>query len=310
MNKSFYAATAALLISAGAGHATTIGVSMAKLNTFQTALRDSIVSSAQAMPGVTVKVEQADGKSDVQMEQIKKHIAAKVDALIVGPVDGDMGPQISKLAADAGIPLVYVNNFPSNLADLPEKQALVASDEKDSGTIQTKEVCRLLNGKGKVVVLMGELFHAAARKRTEDINDVLATDACKGLEIVERQAANWSRPNGDAQMQEWLSAGVTFDAVIANNDDMALGAIDAMKREGLPMKSVVVAGVDATAAALKSIADGDLDLTILQNAVGQGAGAVQAAIKLTKGDKVEKINFVPFELVTPENLQKYQPKSQ
>jgi len=84
-------------------------------------------------------------------------VADKVDAIIVGPADGDMGAAISKVATDANIPLVYVNNVPANLSELPPKQALVASNEKDSGTLETKEVCRLLKGKGNVAVMMGEL---------------------------------------------------------------------------------------------------------------------------------------------------------
>jgi ribose transport system substrate-binding protein/inositol transport system substrate-binding protein len=187
---------------------------------------------------------------------------------------------------------------------------VVASNEKESGTLQTKQVCALLKGKGRVVVLMGEPFHAAARARTQDISDVIATPECKGLEIVERQAAYWSRDYADQQMQEWLAAGVKFDAVIANNDEMALGAIRAMKKAGMPMKDVVTAGVDATDDALAAMEAGDLDVTILQSAVGQGAVAVDAAVKLANKEKVPRENNVPFELVTPENITKYLPKSQ
>ena len=167
-----------------------------------------------------------------------------------------------------------------------------------------------MKGKGRVAVLMGEPFHAAARARTQDIDNVIVTPDCKGLQIVERQAAYWSRDYADQQMQEWLSAGVKFDAVIANNDEMALGAIRAMKRNGMSMKDVVVAGVDATDDALAAMEAGDLDVTILQSASGQGATAVDAAIKLIDGQKVPRENNVPFELVTPQNIAQYLPKTQ
>ncbi|MCM2394990.1 substrate-binding domain-containing protein [Rhizobium sp. S95] len=298
-----------LLLTAGTASAQTIGVSMSSLDKFKTVLLNGILAHGKTVPGLKIISENAEGDTAKQLEQMRKFVADKVDAIIVAPSDGDLGPQMSKIASDAGIPLIYVNNEPSNLAELPEKQAVVASDEKDSGTLETREVCRLLNGKGKAVVMMGELFHAAARKRTEDVSDVLSTDTCKGIQIVERQSANWSRDQADSLMQEWLKAGVKFDAVITNNDEMALGAIRAMKNAGISMDTVVVAGVDATDDALAAMVAGDLDVTILQNATGQGKGAIEAALKLIKGDKVEKTNYVPFELVTPANVATYLPKS-
>jgi ribose transport system substrate-binding protein/inositol transport system substrate-binding protein len=283
---------------------------MSDLDKFRTVLLNGVVSHGQTISGLKLVTENAKGDNEVQKQQVQKLIADKVDAIILAVSDGDLGPQMTKMAADAGIPLIYINNVPSNLLDLPDNQVVVASNEKESGTLETKQVCALLKGKGRVVVLMGEPFHAAARARTQDISDVIATPDCKGLQIVERQAAYWSRDYADQQMQEWLSAGVKFDAVIANNDEMALGAIRAMKKAGMPMKDVVVAGVDATDDALAAMVAGDLDVTILQSAVGQGAAAVDAAVKLIRKEKVPRENNVPFELVTPENIATYLPKSQ
>ncbi|NKM83966.1 substrate-binding domain-containing protein [Rhizobium laguerreae] len=303
-------ASIALAISISAAHAQTIGVSMSDLDKFRTALLNGVVSHGQTISGLKLVTESAKGDNELQKKQVQQFVADKVDAIIVAVSDGDLGPQMTKMAADAGMPLVYINNVPSNLLDLPDNQVVVASNEKDSGTLETKQVCALLKGKGRVVVLMGEPFHAAARARTQDISDVIATPECKGLQIVERQAAYWSSDYADQQMQEWLSAGVKFDAVIANNDEMALGAIRAMKKAGMPMKDVVVAGVDATDDALAAMVAGDLDVTILQSAVGQGAAAVDAAVKLIRKEKVPRENNVPFELVTPENIATYLPKSQ
>ncbi|MBY5761675.1 sugar ABC transporter substrate-binding protein [Rhizobium leguminosarum] len=303
-------ASIALAISISAAHAQTIGVSMSDLDKFRTVLLNGVVSHGQTISGLKLVTENAKGDNELQKQQVQKLIADKVDAIILAVSDGDLGPQMTKMAADAGIPLVYINNVPSNLLDLPDNQVVVASNEKESGTLETKQVCALLKGKGRVVVLMGEPFHAAARARTQDISDVIATPDCKGLQIVERQAAYWSSDYADQQMQEWLSAGVKFDAVIANNDEMALGAIRAMKKNNIPMKDVVVAGVDATDDALAAMVAGDLDVTILQSAVGQGAAAVDAAVKLIRKEKVPRENNVPFELVTPENIATYLPKSQ
>ncbi|OLP61823.1 rhizopine-binding protein [Xaviernesmea oryzae] len=300
----------ALLLATSAANAQTIAVSTAKLDTYRAILLDAIKASAKAQPGVTVTVDDAKGDSQTQLAHLRKYAEDKVSAIIVIPSDGDMGPQLTEIAQKAGIPLIYVNTEPANLADLPDNQVLVASNEKESGTLETAEVCRLMKGKGKAVVLMGEPFHSAARARTQDVDDVLARPECQGIQIVERQAAYWSRDDADQQMREWLKAGVAFDAVIANNDEMALGAIRALKQAGRPMKDVVVAGVDATDDALAAMVAGDLDVTILQNAAGQGKAAIDAALKLAKGEKVPRENYVPFELVTPENVAKYLPKSQ
>lgn len=295
---------------ASAAQAETIGISISKLDTFKSVLLQGMLEHSKSIPGLRVVDETADGVKDREIEILKKFVADKVDAIIVAPSDGDLGPQMTKIAEDAGIPLVYVNNFPSNQSELPATQALVASDEKESGTLQAREVCRRLKGKGDVVVLMGQLFHAAARMRTEDVDEVFATDACKEMRIVERQASYWSTQFGEAQMQEWLRAGVRFDAVIANNDDMAVGAIKAIKASGRPLNGIVVAGVDATKDALAAIQAGDMQITVLQSASGQGAMAIDVALKLAKGEKLPRENYVPFELVTPENLQSYLPKGQ
>lgn len=309
MRKAILAAFV-MAISASTASAQTIGVSMSGLDKFRTALLNGVLSQGKTISGLKLVVQNAKGDNEAQKAQVQQFIADKVDAIILAVSDGDLGPQMTKLAADAHIPLVYINNVPSNLSDLPENQVVVASNEAESGTMQTKEVCSLLKGKGRLVVLMGEPFHAAARARTQDIDNVIATPDCKGLQIVERQAAYWSPDYADQQMQEWLTAGVKFDAVIANNDEMALGAIRAMKRNGMSMKDVVVAGVDATDDALAAMQAGDLDVTILQSASGQGATAVDAAIKLINGQKVPRENNVPFELVTPQNIAQYLPKTQ
>ncbi|OBZ95767.1 rhizopine-binding protein [Pararhizobium polonicum] len=309
MKKMIMGAALAVMMSTAA-HAETVGVSMALFDdNFLTVLRNGMQDYAKTLDGVTLQVEDAQNDVAKQQSQIQNFIAAGVDAIIVNPVDTDATAAMSKIAADAGIALVYVNREPVNVDTLPEKQAFVASNELESGTLQTQEICNLLGGKGKAVVMMGELSNQAARMRTKDIHDVLATDACKGITIVEEQTANWSRTQGADLVTNWLSAGTEFDAVIANNDEMAIGAIQALKAAGKPMDKVVIGGIDATQDALAAMAAGDLDVTVFQNAAGQGKGSLDAALKLAKGEAVDKKVYIPFELVTPANLKDYQAKN-
>ncbi|QUX93428.1 rhizopine-binding protein [Marinomonas sp. A3A] len=282
-----------------------IGVSMALFDdNFLTSLRNGIQAGAKEN-GVDVQIEDAKNGVGNQLNQIQNFIASGVDAIIVNPVDTDATTSISDDAQAAGIPLIYVNRQPINVDLLPDNQAFVASDERVSGTLQTQEVCRLLGGKGNVVVMMGELTNQAALQRTQDIHDVLETKECSGIKVVEQQTAEWSRTEGNDLMTNWIAAGIQFDAVIANNDEMAIGAIQALKASGRSMDDVVIAGIDATTDALAAMKAGELDVTVFQSAEGQGRGSVDAAMKLAKGQSVDQKVWVPFELVTPENLHNY-----
>lgn len=299
---------------AGAAYAETVGVSMAAFDdNFLTVLRNGMGDYAATLEGVELQAEDAQNDVSKQMSQIQNFIASGVDAIIVNPVDTDATAPMSALAEEAGIPLVYVNRQPINLENLPDNQAFVASNEVDSGTLETKEICRLLTEAGKteanILVLMGELSNQAARQRTQDIHDVIATPECSFMKIAEEQTGNWSRQQGADLMTNWLSAGIQFDAVIANNDEMAIGAIQALKAAGVDMGTMIVGGVDATQDALAAMAAGDLDVTVFQNAAGQGSGALDAALALARGEAVDREVWIPFELVTPANLADYQNKN-
>jgi inositol transport system substrate-binding protein len=250
-----------------------------------------------------------DAQNDVakQLDQINNFIASGVDAIIVNPVDTSATQAMSDAAAAAGVPLVYVNRQPINVDALPDNQAFVASNEVDSGTLETLEVCRLLKEAGHseagIYVLMGELSNQAAVQRTADIHDVMASGDCGvTLNIIDEQTGNWSRDQGANLMTNWLSTGTEFHAVIANNDEMAIGAIQALKAGGVDMGTMIVAGIDATQDALVAMQAGDLDVTVFQDAAGQGAGALDAALKLAHGEAVDQKVYIPFLLVTPANV--------
>ena len=221
---------------------------------------------------------------------------------------------MTKLANDAGIPIVYVNRQPSDVDALGPKGAFVASNEVDSGTLETKEVCRLLKEAGKtdanILIMVGDLANQAAVQRTKDIHDVAAGPDCGvKLNVLDEQTAVWDPVKAQDLMTNWIAAGHKPDAVIANNDNMAIGAINAMKAAGWDMKTVVVGGIDATQEALAYMKQGDLDVTVFQDAFGQGSGAVDAAIKLAKGDKVDAKVWIPFQLVTPANMDQFMNKN-
>ena len=295
---------AAVLVALSANaQAVTVGVSMALFDdNFLTAVRASMKEHAQQL-GVQIQFEDAGNDIGRQLNQVQNFIAQRVDAIIVNPVDTDATPRMTRLAVTAGIALVYVNRMPAD-RQLPPRVSFVGSDETQSGTLQMSEVCRLLGGKGDIVVLMGELTNQSARQRTRDIEDVIARPACRGIRIVDRQAADWKRTAAADLVTNWLSAGLRPAAVVANDDEMAIGAIQALRQAHL-LGSTIVAGIDATPDALAEMKAGALRLTVFQNAPAQGRGALDTALRLVRHEPVPSFVWVPFELVTRDNLTGY-----
>jgi len=258
MKKLIFGAMAIALMSSTA-YAEKIGVSIALLeHNFLAVMAKGMTDYATKVPGLELQVEDAQNDVAKQLDQIKNFIASGVNAIIVNPVDTSATQAMTDAAAAANIPLVYVNRQPVNVDTLPDNQAFVASNEAESGTLETKEICRLFKEAGKteanVYVIMGELSNQAAVMRTKDIDDVIAGPDCGvKINIIDKQTSNWKRDEAQNLMTNWLSAGKPFDGVIANNDESAIGALQAMKAANVDMKAVVVGGVDATQDALAAM---------------------------------------------------------
>jgi inositol transport system substrate-binding protein len=313
MKKTVFAAGLVTLLGTTA-MADGIGVSMALFDdNFLTVLRNGIQSYADAN-GIGVQIEDAQNDVAKQLDQINNFIASGVDAIIVNPVDTSATQAMSDAAAAAGVPLVYVNRQPINVDSLPDNQAFVASNESDSSRQGFIEQCNQWAAAGKaevsVYVLQGELSNQAAVQRTQNYYDVIEAGQCAvTVNVIDQQTANWSRDQAQNLMTNWLSTGTALDGVLANNDEMAIGAIQAMKAAGIDMGSVIVSGVDATQDALAAMQAGDLDITVFQNAAAQGSGALNAAVALAKGEAVDQKVYIPFELVTPANMADYMAKN-
>jgi inositol transport system substrate-binding protein len=313
MKKTLLAAGFGALMSTTA-MADGIGVSMALFDdNFLTVLRNGIQADADAR-GLSVQIEDAQNDVAKQLDQINNFIASGVSAIIVNPVDTSATQAMSDAAAAAGVPLVYVNRQPINVDSLPDNQAFVASNEVDSSSQGFVEQCNQWAAAGKtevsVYVMQGELSNQAAVQRTQNYYDMMDGGKCAvKVTVIDQQTANWSRDQAQSLMTNWLSTGAPFDGILANNDEMAIGAIQAMKAAGIDMAAVSVSGVDATQDALSAMHAGDLDVTVFQNAAGQGAGALDAATKLAAGESVDQKVYIPFELVTPSNVADYAAKN-
>jgi inositol transport system substrate-binding protein len=255
---------------------------------------------AKDMGGVDLQF--VDGRNDVnkQLDQVQELIGKKVDALIVNPVDTAATGRITKAATAAGIPLVYVNRRPDD-PKLPAGVASVTSDDKEAGRMQMEYIANKLNGKGTVVILLGELSNNSTRDRTEGVKEVLKK--YPDIKIAEEQEGAWGRQKGMDITNNWLTQGRDFSAVLSNNDEMAIGASMALKQAGKKQGDVLVAGVDGTPDGLAAVKKGDLTVSVFQDAKGQGEGSIDAAVKLAKKEALpQQAIVIPFKLITPENV--------
>ena len=280
-----------------------VGVSMAHFDdNFLTMIRTAMAEHAASFPDVDLQFADAQGDVGRQLSQIQNFVTQDAAAIIVNAADTSATPGMTRIARDAGVPLVYVNRRPAE-ETLPAGVVFVGSEDLQAGTLEMEELARLMNYRGNVAIMVGELASNGAQLRTLAVERVVAKYA--GLKIVEKQVGNFQRERGLDLMNNWLTAGTVIDAVASNNDEMAIGAIMAIRQARIPSGKILVGGVDATPDALAEVEKGTLAVTVFQNARAQARGALDAAMKLSRGEKVDSFVWIPFELVTRENYKSF-----
>ena len=277
-----------------------IGVSLARFDTFLTIVRSGMTKEADKEK-VRIQFEDANGDVGRQVSQVDNFISQRVSAIIVVPADTSATKRMSEAARAAGIPLIYVNRKP--MEKMGNGVVFVGSDSLVAGRLQMEELAKRMKGKGNVAIMVGELSSDAAQDRTAGVKEV--AKKYPGIKIVEEQVADFDRKKGIDLMSKWLSAGVKIDAIASNNDEMALGALLAMKQANVSPQKIIVAGVDATPDGLASLKQNEMAFTVFQNANGQGNQGVSTAVKLIKKQAVPPMTMIPYELVTQENMSKY-----
>ncbi|VVQ28932.1 D-threitol-binding protein [Pseudomonas fluorescens] len=278
-----------------------IGVSMSQFDdTWLTYLRESMDKKAKSYPeGVQLQFE--DARSDVvkQLSQVESFISQKVDAIVVNPVDTAATRKITEAAVKAGIPLVYVNRRPDDLK-LPKGVVTVASNDLEAGEMQMQYLADKMGGKGDIVILLGDLANNSTTNRTKGVKDVLAK--YPNIKIEQEQTGIWSRDKGMTLVNDWLTQGRKFDAIVSNNDEMAIGAAMALQQAGVEKGSVLIAGVDGTPDGLNAVKKGSLAVSVFQDAKGQADGSIDTAVKMARNEPVEPAVWVPYRLITPQNV--------
>ncbi|MBC2580785.1 sugar ABC transporter substrate-binding protein [Clostridium sp. DJ247] len=251
-----------------------------------------------------VEVIYVDGKNDSnkQLSQIENFITQGVDAIIVNPVDTDTSKPLTDKAKQAKVPIISVNN---PLANTDDVAAHVSTDPLEAGKLEMEYLAKKANFKGNVAIMTGTIGQEAVRLRTQGFRDVIAK--YPNMKIVAEQTAEWTRAKGMTLMENWLQSGKQIDIVAANNDEMAIGALKAIEAAG-KLDKILVGGIDGTPDALDYVKAGKLNVTIYTSPIDQGKAAVETAIKVAKGEKVEKKIMIPLELVDLEDVDKYMAK--
>ncbi|HCS43771.1 MAG TPA: rhizopine-binding protein [Pseudomonas sp.] len=281
-----------------------IGVSMSQFDdTWLTYLRESMDKKAKSYPdGVQLQFE--DARSDVvkQLSQVESFISQKVDAIVVNPVDTAATRKITEAAVKAGIPLVYVNRRPDDL-NLPKGVVTVASNDLEAGEMQMQYLADKMGGKGDIVILLGDLANNSTTNRTKGVKEVLAK--YPNIKIEQEQTGIWLRDKGMTLVNDWLTQGRKFDAIVSNNDEMAIGAAMALQQAGVDKGSVLIAGVDGTPDGLNAVKKGSLAVSVFQDAKGQADGSIDTAVKMARNEPVEQAVWVPYRLITPQNVDQF-----
>ena len=295
-----------------------VGIAIYKFDdTFMTNYRNEMEAYLTGMNSDTVKYEVnvTDGKNDqaTQTEQIDSFIAQGYNVLIVNLVDLTAASTIIDKVKAAGIPTVFINRQPTS-ADMGmwDKITYVGAKAEDSGTYQGEIAVDLWkadpaldkNGDGimQYVMLMGQEIHQDAALRTEYSIKKVEAEGIKVEKLFEERA-NWNRDEGQTKMANAIAQfSDKIEVVFGNNDDMALGAIQALKAANMV---VPVIGVDATAPALDALELGELAGTVLNDHVGQAHTSVDKALALLAGETLEKEYWVPYVKVTPENYKDF-----
>lgn len=268
-------ATTALTGPAFAQDVPKIGAAVYGLNAEFMQIWSAALEEHPAVQQGLVEVTIFDGRYDalVQQEQFETMITQEFDAIIFVPIDIEAGASAVQAASDAGIPVVGSNTRVNS--DL--LTSYVGSDDVQSGYMEAKYVLDQIGCTGEVVIIEGPIGQSAQISRLEGNMKALAE--CPDVTVLEQQTANWSRAEAQTLMENWLTAHPgEIDGVIGQNDEMALGAIEAIKAAGLNVTDFSIAGIDGITDALTAVKAGDM-ASILQDARAQAQGALDVAIK-------------------------------
>ncbi len=299
---AFAAAVACLATPAFADKAhPVIGFTVYDMSSFISLGKGGAEAVAKAN-GATLLWNSARSDVNTQISQIQQFINQKVDAIIIAAVNSStLGPQVAAAKA-AGIPVVTVN---LTVSPSTQKDAIsyVGPDDVAAGAQEAQALMDAIHGKGGIVVLQGPLGQSGEIDRTKGIKNVLAK--YPNVKLLAMQPGNWTRNQAYSIMQDWLSRyGNQIAGVIGENDDMAIGALQAMREKNLAGK-IPVTGIDGIKDGMRAVRDGDENETNLQDGPLELGMAVQVAVDHIQGKPVPTLAMFIMPQITKANVAHY-----
>ena len=262
-----------------------IGLVISTLNNpFFVTLKEGVEAKARDL-GYELIVLNSQDESSKELSNVEDVLEQGVDVLLINPVDSDAVANAVKLANDKDIPVITLDRSASD----GKVVAHIASDNVAGGKMAAEYIIDKLEGKGKVVQLQRIPGASAARDRGKGFEEAIKDS---DIEIIASQPADFDRQKGMSVMENILQAQPEIDAVFCQNDEMALGAIQAI--EAAEREGILVVGFDATDDAVKAVEEGKLGATVAQQPEVIGSLGVEYADKLLTGEDVPE--YIPVDL--------------
>jgi ribose transport system substrate-binding protein len=270
-----------------------IGLSISTLNNpYFVTLRNGAQDAAKK-EGAQLIISDAQNDAATQQDDVQNYVTQQVDAILVNPVDSESIVPAIQAANQADIPVIALDRGASG----GEIATLIVSDNVEGGRMAGKELIELV-GSGPVAQLEGIPGASPTRDRGQGFEEVI--NGQDAVELVASQTANFVREEGLTVTENILQSNPEIKGIFAQNDEMALGAVRALKnRAGTDVKIV---GFDGVEEALKAVQSGKMNATVAQQPDRIGSLGVENAIKVVDGESVEKNIPVPVKLVTKENV--------
>jgi ribose transport system substrate-binding protein len=263
-------------------------------NQYWQTVAQGIKDRAAELGNIEVVVLDARTDPEKQLAHVEDLVQKKVDAVLLSPWDPDTGGSAVEVANLANIP-VLVLDVGVNSGKI---ETFIVSDNFKGGELAGEFIAKKLNGKGKVAVIECQLGYVIPALREEGF---VKTMEKYGIEVVTKQPADSQRSLGLTVMENFIQAYPDLNAVFACNDEMALGALEAVRGAGL-QDQIIVVGFDAIDDAIESVKEEGLAGTVAQKPYEIGKMGVDAALKFLKGEKLEETTYVPVELITKDSL--------
>lgn len=272
-----------------------VGVTVYDMSSYITQGQEGMEAYAEAN-GIDLLWNSAGADVSNQANQMEQLINAEVDAIIIVPAQADsLGPQV-QMANEAGIPVIAVN---TTLAEGAGLTSAVLPDDVAAGAQEMQMMADALGGEGNIVILQGPLGSSPELDRSA--GNMQTLEEYPDINVLAMETANWSRAEAADRMANWISAfGDEIDGVVAQNDDMGLGAVQALREAGID--DVFVVGIDGIEDGIRAVQNGDFIGSSLQHGRTQLAAGLAVAVLAAQGaDLPEQFDYI-MPPITPDNV--------